>query len=30
MKLMHPQRFFVETVDFLIEGFNSVMAEGKT
>ncbi|XP_077501947.1 MMS19 nucleotide excision repair protein isoform X2 [Amblyomma americanum] len=29
VKLMHPQRFFVETVDFLIEGFNSVTAEGK-
>uniref|UniRef100_A0A023FIQ5 MMS19 nucleotide excision repair protein n=1 Tax=Amblyomma cajennense TaxID=34607 RepID=A0A023FIQ5_AMBCJ len=27
VKLMHPQRFFVETVDFLIEGFNSVTAE---
>uniref|UniRef100_A0A023GGE5 MMS19 nucleotide excision repair protein n=1 Tax=Amblyomma triste TaxID=251400 RepID=A0A023GGE5_AMBTT len=27
VKLMHPQRFFVETVDFLIEGFNSVTIE---
>lgn len=27
IKLMHPQRFFVETVDFLIEGFNSATAE---
>ncbi|XP_075533418.1 MMS19 nucleotide excision repair protein [Dermacentor variabilis] len=25
--LMHPQRFFVETVDFLIEGFNSATGE---
>uniref|UniRef100_A0A131XHH9 MMS19 nucleotide excision repair protein n=1 Tax=Hyalomma excavatum TaxID=257692 RepID=A0A131XHH9_9ACAR len=27
IKLMHPQRFFVETVDFLIEGFNSATTE---
>ncbi|KAL1439302.1 hypothetical protein MTO96_010327 [Rhipicephalus appendiculatus] len=27
IKLMHPQRFFVETVDFLIEGFNSATSE---